>query len=163
MLADIDIARAAGYSFHSAKIGADVDADVESMRILDARMAPGELRIVETGACEVVGLKIGRVGGLTVAAAIRDRGVEAGISMNLEDTGGTALAATAAVQLAQATPAPFRRATWLGFAHLTTNPIDGGVANDAGWTTAPDGPGIGAAPVDRALGDPVAVYTMDAL
>lgn len=225
MLADIDLARAAGYTFHSAKIGADVAVDVERMRFLDAHMAPGEqltfdcnrawlpaeaiaalqatrdltrvieqpcetldqhlqvrgrvaqplaldeslqsygdmLRIVGTGACEVVGLKIGRVGGLTTAAAIRDLCVEAGIAMNIEDTGGTALAATAAVQLAQATPEPLRRATWLGFDHLTINPVDGGVTNDGGWATAPDRPGIGAAPAEGALGDPVAVYTMDAL
>ncbi|CAN5797538.1 mandelate racemase/muconate lactonizing enzyme family protein [soil metagenome] len=223
MLADIDRARAQGYTFHSAKIGADVDADIDRMRVLDGEMAAGEdlsfdcnrawlpaeaiaaltatrdlsrvveqpcetleqhlrvrpvvgqplaldeslhslgdmLRIVETGACEVVGLKVGRVGGLTVASRIRDVCLQAGIQMNIEDTGGTALSATAMVHLAQSTPTPFRRATWLCFDQLTGNPIDGGVTNDAGWATAPDAPGIGAQPFDEALGDPVAAYALD--
>ncbi len=223
MLAEIDLARAQGYTSHSAKIGADVEADIDRMRVIDAQMGPGEqltfdcnrawlpaeaiaalqatrdltrlieqpcqtvdqhlqvrrrvsqplaldeslhsygdmLRIVETGACEAVGLKLGRVGGLTVAAGIRDVCLEAGIQLNIEDTGGTALSATAAVHLAQATPEPFRRATWLCFDQLTTNPIDGGVTNTAGWATAPDVPGIGADPRIDALGDPVATYTSD--
>ena len=76
---------------------------------------------------------------------------------------GIAQGEAPAVHLAQATPEPFRRATWLCFDQLTANPVDGGVANLAGWATAPDVPGIGAAPGDGALGDPVAVYTADAL
>ena len=88
--------------------------------------------------------------------------MERGIRMNIEDTGGTALQASAVVHLAQATPEPFRRATWLCFDHLTVNPIDGGVENLGGYSVAPDDPGIGAHPNEGAMGDPVAVYTLDA-
>ena len=220
LLAEIDLARAEGYTFHSAKIGADVETDVERMRTLDATMGPGEeltfdvnrswtpaeaitalnttreiLRVVEQPcqtygqhlavraavgqplaideslvtvddmvravgdrACEVVGLKVGRVGGITPARRIRDVAVAAGIRMNVEDTGGTALSATAAVHLAQATPEPLRRATWLCFDHLTDNPVEGGVANDGGTATAPDSPGIGAVPDQAALGQPLAIF-----
>ena len=220
LLAEIDLARAEGYTFHSAKIGADVETDVERMRTLDAAMGPGEeltfdvnrswtpaeaitalnttreiLRVVEQPcqtygqhlavraavgqplaideslvtvddmvravgdrACEVVGLKVGRVGGITPARRIRDVAVAAGIRMNVEDTGGTALSATAAVHLAQATPEPLRRATWLCFDHLTDNPVEGGVANDGGTATAPDSPGIGAVPDQAALGQPLAIF-----
>ncbi len=220
LMAEIDLARSEGYTFHSAKVGADVEADIERMRFLDAQMAPDEevtfdvnrawtpaeaiaalngtrelhrvveqpcenlqqhlhvrrhvgqplaideslqtlgdmLTIVETGACEVVGLKIGRVGGLTVARRIRDVCLDAGIRMNIEDTGGTTLQATAAVHFAQSTPEPFRRATWMCVEHLTTDPVEGGARNDGGWAAAPDGPGIGAFPDEAALGDPVAVY-----
>jgi len=220
LMAEIDINRSEGYRFHSAKLGADVEADIERMRFLDAEMEPGEeitfdinrawlpseavavlntnrdinrvieqpcetldqhlqlrrlvgqplaideslqglgdmLRIVETNACEVIGLKVGRVGGLTVAKQIRDVAVQAGIRMNIEDTGSTSLGATAAVQLAQATPEPFRRATWLCFDHLTHNPVEGGVTNDAGFATAPAEPGIGAYPDEAALGEPFAVH-----
>jgi hypothetical protein len=45
--------------------------------------------MVETGACEVFGLKIGRVRGLTVARRICDVCIEAGVQMNIEDTGGS--------------------------------------------------------------------------
>ncbi len=217
----IDEARARGYHFHSAKLGAGVDRDVEAMRFLDVRMEDGEevtfdvnrgwlpaeaiaalnitsdltrvveqpcetlaqhlhvrrhvsqplavdesmhtlgdmLWIVETGAAEVVGVKLGRVGGLTVARRIRDVCVEAGIRMNIEDTGGTSLQATAAVHLAQATPEPIRRATWLCVEHLTRDPVEGGARNHGdGWTAAPDGPGLGAIPDEGALGDPWATY-----
>ncbi len=116
------------------------------------------LRIIETGACEVVGLKLTRVGGLSVARRIRDLCIEAGISMNIEDTGGTTLQATAAVHLAQATPEPFRRATWLCFDKLTRNPVDAGAVNRHGWTVAPELPGIGAVPDRDALGEPEARY-----
>jgi L-alanine-DL-glutamate epimerase-like enolase superfamily enzyme len=217
---EIDRARDGGYTFHSAKVGAEVETDIERIRFLDSRMEPGEeitfdvnrawlpaeaiavlnatrdvnrvveqpcetleqhlrvrrlvaqplaideslqslgdvLRIVETDACEVVGLKIGRVGGLTVARRIRDICLQTGIRMNIEDTGGTRLQATAVVHLAQATPEPFRRATWLCFDHLTHDPIGSGVSNDGGWAVAPDRPGIGVEPDPSALGEPVAVH-----
>ncbi len=219
IMTEIDIARAEGYNFHSVKVGANVEADIERMRVIDAEMEPGEdltfdvnrawlpseaitvlnattnlrrvieqpckdleqhlhvrrlvqqplaideslrslrdmLRIVETNACEVVGIKLGRVGGLTVAKRMRDICNEAGIRMNIEDTGGTALSATAAVHLAQATPEPLRRATWLCFDHLTRNPIIGGVKCEDGSTVAPHEPGIGAQPDETSLGDPTFV------
>ena len=78
--------------------------------------------------------------------------------MNVEDTGGTALSATAAVHLAQTVPEPFRRATWLCFDHLTVDPVDCGVANDGGFADAPPDPGIGAVPDEPALGEPLAVF-----
>ena len=118
------------------------------------------LRIVETGAAEVVGVKVGRVGGLTVARRIRDVCMEAGIRMNIEDTGGTALQASAVVHLAQSTPEPFRRATWLCHDHLTVDPIRGGARNEGGYSTAPTEPGIGAHPDESAMGEPVAVHTI---
>ncbi len=223
LMAEIDLARAEGYRFHSAKVGADVAGDVERMRFLDSRMEPGEevtfdanrawlpaeavaalnatadlqrvieqpcetldqhlqvrrlvgqplavdeslqtmadlLRIIETGACEVVGLKVGRVGGLTVARRMRDLCLEAGLRMNIEDTGGTTVQATAAVHLAQSTPEPFRRATWLCVEHLTHDPVEGGVINDAGWSTAPTDVGLGAWPDVAALGRSTARYHLE--
>ncbi len=223
LLADIDLARSAGYTMHSAKIGADMTADIESMRFLSAEMAPGEdvtfdcnrswtpaqaiaalgatrelchvveqpcetyeqtllvrravtqplaideslhtfgdmLRIAADGACEVVGLKLTRVGGLTVARRIRDVCAEAGILMNVEDTGGTRLSATAAVHLAQTLPAPLHRATWLCFDHhLAVDPVPVGVSNDKGWASAPESAGLGAEPDQDALGEPAARFVL---
>ena len=45
-------------------------------------------------ACEGIGLKPNRVGGLTKARRIRDFCVQTGLRLNIEDTGGTALADT---------------------------------------------------------------------
>lgn len=123
LLAEIELARDEGYHFHSAKVGADVDADIERMRFLDSHMEPGE-----------------------------------GLTFDVNRAWLPAEAIAAAVHLAQATPEPFRRATWLCFDHLTVNPISGGVTNDGGWAEAPRAPGIGAEPDEAALGQPVAVY-----
>ena len=120
------------------------------------------VRLVNANACEVIGLKLSRVGGLTVARRIRDVAAEAGIRVNIEDTGGTSLQASAAVHLAHATPEPLRRATWLCFDHLTHNPVVGGAINDGGWSEAPMMPGIGAEPDTGALGEAAAVYEASA-
>ncbi len=111
------------------------------------------------GACEAIGLKINRLGGLTRARRIRDFCVEAGIRMNIEETGGSALADTAAVHLAQATPASHRRATWLCHDMLSVDPIEGGARNHGGTTSPPDSPGLGATPDMERLGDPIATYS----
>ena len=223
IMAEIDIVREQGYSFHSVKVGGDAEGDIERMRSIDARMADGEeltfdvnrgwlpaqavaalnatrelsrvieqpcndldqhlqvrrlvsqplavdeslitmrdmLRIIETDAGEVVGIKLSRVGGLSVARRIRDLCMEAGIRMNIEDTGGTALQASAVVHLAQSTPEPLRRATWICYDRLRRNPVEGGAVNVDGWAVAPAEPGIGAHPDEAALGDPVAVYALD--
>ncbi|MXW95078.1 MAG: hypothetical protein F4110_01430 [Acidimicrobiaceae bacterium] len=119
------------------------------------------LRIIETDAGEAVGIKLGRVGGLSVARRIRDLCMEAGIRTNIWDTGGTALQASAVVHRAQTTPEPLRRATWICYDRLPCNPVEGGVVNGDGWAVAGDGPGIGAHPDEAALGDPTAVHTLD--
>jgi len=115
-------------------------------------------RAIVDGACEVIGLKINRVGGLTKARKIRDLCVEAGIRMNIEETGGTALADTAAVHLAQSTPTSHLKATWLCHEMLVVDPIEGGARNLEGVTHVPDAPGLGAEPNLDALGEPVALY-----
>lgn len=109
-------------------------------------------------ACEAIGLKIERVGGLTKARRIRDFCVETGIRMNIEATGGSVLADTVAVHLAQATPRRAQRATWLCHEMLTVDPCEGGARNLGGHTRAPDRAGFGVEPRPDALGEPVAVY-----
>ena len=105
-------------------------------------------------ACEGIGLKPNRVGGLTKSRRIRDFCVQVGLRLNIEDTGGTALADTAAVHLAQATPARYRRGTWFCHEMISVDPIIGGARNLGGVTRAPDAPGLGAEPDPGALGDP---------
>ncbi len=116
------------------------------------------LRAQRDGACEGIGLKLGRVGGLTKARRLRDFCVATGFRMNIEDTGGSAISATAAVHLAQATPASHRRATWLCHDMLTIDTASGGARNLGGFTSAPDGPGLGVEPDIGRLGEPVATY-----
>jgi len=109
-------------------------------------------------ACEAIGLKVCRVGGLTKAKRIRDFCMERGIRMNIEETGGSIIADTGAVHLAQATPRMFLRATWLCHEMLTVDTATGGARNQGGKTYAPDVPGLGVEPKMDVLGEPIAVY-----
>ncbi|MBO1350142.1 MAG: mandelate racemase/muconate lactonizing enzyme family protein [Hormoscilla sp. GUM202] len=109
-------------------------------------------------ACEAIGLKVCRVGGLTKAKRIRDFCMERGIRMNIEETGGSIIADTGAVHLAQATPRMFLRATWLCHEMLTVDTATGGARNQGGKTFAPEAPGLGVEPKMDVLGEPIAVY-----
>ena len=120
------------------------------------------LRLQRDGAAEAVGLKLGRVGGLTKARRMRDFCVATGLRMNIEDTGGSVIADTAAVHLAQSTPATHRRATWLCHDMHGVETAAGGVRNQGGTTAAPEAPGLGVEPDTGVLGKPVAVYEKDA-
>jgi len=111
------------------------------------------------GACEGVKVKPNRVGGLTKARRIRDFGVSVGWQMHIEDVGGSALADTAAIHLAAATPDENRLASWLCHDHLSHDPVPNqGARNKDGAASPPSGPGLGVRPDTDLFGDPVAVY-----
>ena len=104
-------------------------------------------------------MKPNRLGGLTRARQVRDFGVAVGWQMHIEDVGGTALADTAAIHLAAATPDANRLASWLCHYHLAVDPVsDQGARNIGGHAAPPTTPGLGVTPdIDR-LGPPVAIY-----
>ena len=109
-------------------------------------------------ACEAIGLKLDRVGGLTKAKRIRDYCVEMGMRMNIEVAGGSVISDTAAVHLAQSTPATHSRATMLSQDMLTVDTATGGARNRDGKTRAPEVPGLGIEPKMDVLGEAIAVY-----
>jgi len=110
-------------------------------------------------ACQGVKVKPNRVGGLTRARQIRDFGVSVGWQMHIEDTGGSALADTAALQLAASTPDANRLASWVCHAHLARDPVPGqGGRNQLGFVRLSCSPGHGIEPDGELLGKPVAVY-----
>lgn len=117
------------------------------------------IRAHRDGACEAIGLKIERVGGITRAKRMRDFCVQTGIRMNIEATGGSILADTVAVHLAQSTPARYLRATWLCHEMLTIDPAEGGARNVGAYTRAPTTPGWGVQLDEDLLGEPQAVYS----
>lgn len=111
------------------------------------------------GACEGVKVKPNRVGGLTRALQIRDFGLSVGWQMHIEDLGGSALADTAAIHLASATPAANRLASWLCHDHLSVDPVPGqGARNVGGFATPPSAPGLGVTPGAGRLGEPADVF-----
>ncbi len=110
-------------------------------------------------ACEGLKIKPNRVGGLTRARQIRDLALAVGWQMHIEDTGGSALADTAAIHLASSTPDTHRMASWLCHEHLAVDPVAGaGARNRNGRVHPGNAPGLGVVPVLDLIGDPIAVY-----
>lgn len=116
-------------------------------------------RIARDGLAEVFGIKLNRVGGLTKARRMRDVALAHGIQMYVMATGGSVLADTEAAHLSQSIPLEFRLGTWACQDMLTVDVAPGrGARSDGGKLTVSSEPGLGVAPDEAALGEPVAVY-----
>ena len=125
----------------------------ESIQMFEDLLLAQRLNIAQA-----IGLKIGRVGGLTKARRMRDFCVETGLRINIEDTGGSAISDAAVIHLALATPPEFARASWDCSQHHSVLTATGGYTKQNGRATVSDRPGLGIEPVMDVLGDPVAVY-----
>ena len=116
-------------------------------------------RIARDGLAEVFGIKLNRVGGLTKAARMRDIALAHGIDMFVMATGGSVLADAEALHLAATIPDHNVKAVWACQDMLTVDIADGrGPRNTGGHLHLPEGPGLGVAPDEKALGKPVATY-----
>lgn len=116
-------------------------------------------RIARDGLAEVLNLKLNRVGGLTKARRIRDLALAHGIQLYVMATGGSVLADTEAAHMAQTVPQEFRLGAWACQDMLTVDVAPGrGARNQGGMLTVGDAPGLGVAPNEDALGEPVAIY-----
>lgn len=109
---------------------------------------------------QAIGLKVGRVGGLTKAKRMRDFCIDTGLKMNIEDTGGSKISDTAVVHLALSTPAEYDRATWDCSQHHSVTTARGGYTKTGGRATVTDAPGLGLEPDLGLLGDPEALYRL---
>lgn len=110
--------------------------------------------------CQAIGLKVGRVGGLTKAKRMRDFCIWHGIQMNIEDTGGSQIADTAVVHLATATPVPYHRTTWDSSQMHSVITAKGGYTAKDGRATIGDAHGLGIQVVKEALGNPVKTFVL---
>ena len=132
-----------------------ISVDESLMTLQDA------VRIVTHGIADVFGLKLNRVGGLTKARRIRDIALAHGIQMYVMATGGSVLADTEAAHMAQSVPREFRLGSWACQDMLTVDVAPGrGARNDHGKLTVGEAPGLGVAPDEERLGEPLAVYTL---
>ncbi len=209
--------RAEGYTKFQLKVGGDPDTDIDRIRAVRARLAPGEVLVADAntgwlphqaarvvravadldvyieqpcltyeeclgirrrtshpfvldesvdsipmllrahadGAMDVVNIKISKLGGLTVARQVRDLCVAMGVAMTIEDSWGGDIATAAIAHLAHSTPEPLRFSATDFNSYVTVKIADGAPRRENGFMRAPEGAGLGVAPIAAALGEPV--------
>lgn len=108
-------------------------------------------------ACDVVNLKIGKLGGLTKTRLARDFCVSQGIAMTLEDSWGGDIVTAAIAHLAHSTPEPYRFTATDFNSYVTVSIAGGAPQRENGFMRASAAPGLGIEPLLDVLGDPVLV------
>ncbi|AZF26826.1 mandelate racemase/muconate lactonizing enzyme family protein [Pseudomonas sp. R2-60-08W] len=107
---------------------------------------------------QLIGLKIGRVGGLTKARQLRDFCIYHGIRMNIEDVGGTQVSDSAVMHLAASTPGRLHRASWNCCRHHEMRVAEVDFEISQGRAYLRDRPGLGLTLDSRQFEHPVAQY-----
>jgi len=110
------------------------------------------------GACDVVNLKISKLGGLTRARQARDLCVSLGLAMTIEDTWGGDIVTAAIAHLAHSTPEEFRFTATDFNSYVTTSIASGAPERVNGRMAASTAPGLGITPRFDVLGDPVLAF-----
>jgi cis-L-3-hydroxyproline dehydratase len=105
-------------------------------------------------ACDVVNLKISKLGGLTKTRQARDLCVSMGIAMTLEDSWGGDIATAAIAHLAHSTPTEFLFTTTDFNSYVTISTADGAPQRVQGRMAASQAPGLGITPKLAVLGEP---------
>ncbi|MEO1613372.1 MAG: mandelate racemase/muconate lactonizing enzyme family protein [Pseudomonadota bacterium] len=113
---------------------------------------------IREDACDGVGLKISKQGGLTATRRQRDIAAAAGMAMSVQETVGSEVALAAIFHMAQATPRRLLRCALdtRAMIDISTATFDAPVVD--GGVEAPRAPGLGVAPDLGVLGDPVASF-----
>ena len=108
-------------------------------------------------ACDVVNLKISKLGGLTKIRQARDLCVSMGIAMTLEDSWGGDITTAAIAHLAHSTPTEFQFTSTDFNSYVTVSTADGAPQRKIGRMAASKLPGLGVTPKMDVLGSPVVV------
>lgn len=104
-----------------------------------------------------INIKLSRVGGITAAARMRDRAIDLGLSVSIEDAWGGDVTSAATSHIA-ATTAKRDLLTTSFFNDWTVEKIADGPRSDNGRGSAPTAPGLGIAVDVTALGAPLARF-----
>jgi len=115
---------------------------------------------VKQDACDGVGLKVSKQGGLTRLRRQRAICTAAGLIMSIQDTTGSDIAFAAVLHAAQSTPRHLLRCALdtRSMVSLSTAQFDAPIK--AGGVIAPHAPGLGITPDLAVLGDAVASYNI---
>lgn len=107
------------------------------------------------GAMDVVNVKIGKFGGLTMARLARDLCVELGIAMTIEDSWGGDVTTAAIAHLAHSTPPECLFSSTDFNSYVTVSTAKGAPRRREGRLAASTVPGLGIEPRMEVLGAPV--------
>ncbi|MEM7268362.1 MAG: mandelate racemase/muconate lactonizing enzyme family protein [Pseudomonadota bacterium] len=116
------------------------------------------IHAIRTDACDGVGLKVSKQGGLTRMRRQRDICEAAGLVTSVQETTGSTIAFAAILHAAQATPRRILRAALDCRAMVSTATAAFNAPIEQGGVIAPDAPGLGLSPDLAVLGEPVASY-----
>ena len=108
-------------------------------------------------ACDVVNLKISKLGGITKTKLAKDFCVSQGIAMTLEDTWGGDIVTAAIAHVAHSTPEALRFTATDFNSYVTQSIADGAPKRENGFMKAPNKPGLGIEPKMDVLGRAVLV------
>ena len=116
------------------------------------------IHAITQDACDGVGLKISKQGGLTACRRQRDICRAAGLVMSVQDTVGSEIAFAAILHMAQSVPRHLLRCALdtRAMVNLKTASFDAPIID--GGVMAPNQKGLGITPDRAVLGAPVAVY-----
>ena len=113
------------------------------------------IRAHQDGACDVVNLKISKLGGITKMRQLRDLCVRFGIAMTIEDSWGGDIVTAAIAHLAHSTPTDLLFSSTDFNSYGSVSIADGAPQRDNGRLSASSMPGLGIEPKFDVLGDPV--------
>lgn len=112
------------------------------------------LRCRREAGADGVTVKLARVGGVTRAAALRDAACELGLTVTVEDTGGSTIDTAAMLHVSHSTPEPNRAHTVDFTEWVTVANADGLPPAADGGRPAPAAPGLGVDVRAETLGEP---------
>lgn len=132
---------------HATKLPFVLDECIENIEAL--------VRAIGDNALDILNIKIGKVGGLTKAKAMRDLCVAAGLAVTIEDMPGGDLTGATILHLAQSTPEAHRFSVTSSYLKTHVRFATGGPVVENGKTRANGTPGLGVEPEAALLGQPI--------
>ena len=117
------------------------------------------IRAIGSGICDGFGLKVTRLGGLSVMRTVRELCAVRSLPHTCDDAWGGDIIAAACVAIGATVKPELSEGVWLAAPYIeqhydSTNGID--IVN--GWISVPTGPGLGVVPDEGVFGAPVASW-----
>lgn len=131
------------------------------VRLDEIILSPADVhRALSDGIAQSIVIKIGRIGGLTKARRIRDLCALSGVTVLVQDSGGSDVSTAAIASFARSTP-PAILHSGIDLRYFADHVVFDGLPNSVGGCLVPSGaPGLGVEPRSDMLGKPIAVYEL---